>query len=169
MAGRGSVAVREATADDVDAFASFLRTAWASAGPGAPGFAGATDDIIAELTQPEAILARLGGPERRLYLASSGEGVVGFAATHRIDGDAVELAGIIVLPDASGRGVGTLLVRTAMDAARAEGFRSMLVRTETTNDLARSFYQHNGFVVGATAIEDVDGMEVPVVELEARL
>ncbi len=67
--GTSEVLVTEATQDDVAAFAAFFWEAWREAGPDAPGFAGATDDVITELTTPEAIRQRIGGPERRMFLA----------------------------------------------------------------------------------------------------
>ena len=68
--------VAEATADDAGAFAAFFWEAWQQAGPNAPGFAGATDEIIRELTTQAAIVERLGGPDRRMFLARSGSRVV---------------------------------------------------------------------------------------------
>jgi ribosomal protein S18 acetylase RimI-like enzyme len=161
--------VREATPADADAFAAFFRTAWREAGPGAPGFAGATDDVIDELTTRTAVLDRLGGPDRRMYLAWSSAQVVGFAATRRIDEETVELAGIIVLGRAKGRGVGSRLVEAAIDGARDGGYGRMIVRTETTNDTAQAFYHRCGFSVVGTSVENVDGTAVPVVELAMAL
>jgi len=169
MAASSTESVREATSDDVDAFATFFRAAWREAGPEAPGFAGATDQVIEELTTREAILDRLGGPERRLYLAWSSAEVVGFAATRRLDEHTIELAGIIVLGRAAGRGIGTKLVGAAIDAARQEGEKRMIVRTETTNDTAQAFYRRCGFSMVGASVEDVDGTAVPVVELAMSL
>jgi ribosomal protein S18 acetylase RimI-like enzyme len=163
------VTVSEATDADVDAFARFFRRAWQEAGPDAPGFTGATDEVIDELTAPEAVRARIGGPERRMFLARAGGEVVGFAATRRIDERAVELAGIIVLDAAAGRGVGTGLVGGAVAATAAEGYEVMVVRTETTNDRARTFYEARGFVATGTTTESVEGSEVAVVELRRDL
>jgi putative acetyltransferase len=161
--------VREATPADVDAFAAFFRTAWREAGPEAPGFAGATDEVIDELTTRTAVLDRLGGPDRRMYLAWSSAEVVGFAATRRIDEGTVELAGIIVLGRATGRGIGSRLVQAAIDAARGDGYGRMIVRTETTNDTAQAFYRRSGFSVVGDSVEDVDGTAIPVVELAMAL
>jgi len=75
--------VAEATADDAGAFAAFFWEAWQQAGPEAPGFSGATDDIIRELTTQAAIVERLGGPDRRMFLAWVSQRVAGFSATTR--------------------------------------------------------------------------------------
>lgn len=159
----------EATDDDVAAFATFFREAWKQAGPGALGFAGANDQVIAELTAPEAVLERIGGPDRRMFLASEGERVVGFAATKRIDAATVELAGIIVLKTMAGGGVGTDLVEEAVASARGEGYRSMIVRTETTNERARAFYERRGFTLTGSTTERVEGSTVEVWELEREI
>ncbi len=167
--GRELVVVREASEVDIDAFAEFFKAAWRQSGPDAPGFAGATDEVIAELTTREAIRERIGGPDRRMFFAWERERVVGFAATKRIDIGTVELAGIIVLPTCSGRGVGTELVHEALRATTGDSYRSMIVRTETTNDSARAFYEAQGFVLERATIEHVDDISVEVWELSHDL
>ena len=161
--------VREASDQDVPPFVDFLNEAWRQSGPRAPGFAGATNEIIAELTTDEAVRARIGGPDRRMFLAWSGDRVVGFAATKRIDADTVELAGIIVLPSSAGRGVGTQLVQTAMRAMDGESYQTMIVRTETTNQAARGFYEARGFTLERMTVERVDDTSVEVCELSRSL
>ena len=163
------VRFREAVPADATAFATFLRSVWERSGPDAPGFAGATDAVIGELTTEEAILARIGGPARRLFLASQAGHVIGFAATRREPDGVVELAGIIVDPDAVGRGVGTGLVHIAEKRARDDGYIRMVVRTETTNDTAIGFYERNGFTRDRQVIEEVDDVSVEVWELTKHL
>ncbi len=84
-----AISVTEATDAEVDAFATFFWEAWRQAGPDAPGFVGASDQVIADLTTAEAFAERIGGPERRMFLAWEDERVVGFAATKRVDADTV--------------------------------------------------------------------------------
>lgn len=138
-------------------------------GPDAPGFAGASDEVIAELATRDAIRERIGGPDRRMFLAWENGRVVGFAAAKRVDTDSVELAGIIVLPSCTGRGVGAELVNEALRSARSESYRSVIVRTETTNDSARAFYEALGFVLERSTIEHVDDISVEVWELSRDL
>ncbi|MEE8331256.1 MAG: GNAT family N-acetyltransferase [Acidimicrobiia bacterium] len=165
----GPISVAEATDADVAAFATFFREAWKQAGPGALGFVGASDQVIAELTAPEAVLERIGGPDRRMFLAWEGGRVVGFAATKRIDAATVELAGIIVLQTMAGGGVGTRLVEEALNSARGEGYRKMIVRTETTNERARAFYERRGFIGTGSTTEQVEGTAVEVWELAREI
>ena len=160
--------ITEATVQDVDDVGGFIKELWAAAGPGAPGLTGATEEIIEEISRPEMITGRLGGPDRRIFLARDREVVVGFAATRRIDAEAVELAGIMVHPDSQG-GVGTPLLEMAALAMRSDGYRRMVVHTETDNVAALRFYRKRGFLPTRELVEAVEGTPVDVAELELEL
>ena len=160
--------VTEATPADAEAAGSFVLDLWAAAGPDAPGLTGATDEVIAEISRPEEILLRLGGPERRMFLARRDGRVVGFAATRRLDGATCELAGIMVHPGHRG-GVGTPLLDAAIATVAAEGARRMVVHTEADNDGALAFYERNGFRRAGTGTDEVEGTGVPVVILERAI
>lgn len=164
MAG-SPIETREATRADIDPFARFLRAAWEEAGPDAPGFAGATEEVITELTQPELIRQRIEGVGRRLFVAIESGRIIGFAATRRITTEDIELAGVVVLQSLTGKGIGTRLLHLAATAARISGYQRMRVLTETTNDAARAFYEANGFTLTGTATERVEETEVAVWEL----
>lgn len=170
--GEHAVTVREATEADAARIGSFLRAAWAESGPDAPGFAGATDEVIDEIARPDAVRARLGGPTRRMVIAVGGDvdaevdgEVVGFAALRTIDDDATELAGIVVRRTWAGHGVGSELTRRALDLARADGAASLVVRTEVDNTAAIAFYESLGFVRHRRDVERVGDTDVAVVEL----
>lgn len=163
------IGIREAGAADVAAIGSFFLEMWRQSGPDAPGFTGATEEIIAEIAAPDAIRARIGGPDRRMFLAYEGDSVVGFAATRVIDDNEIELAGVIVLHSMIGRGVGTPLVEAAIESARSSGQQIMKVSTETDNDRALRFYGARGFQVCGESIEDVEDTPVAVVQLERSL
>ena len=165
----GGVVVREATANDVVAIADFFHEAWRQAGPEAPGFAGATEEVIDEIAAPEAIRARIGGPQRRMFLAWQEDRVVGFAATRRLTGDSIELAGVVVLQSLLGGGVGTVLFEAAAESARTNEFRRMTVSTETDNDRALRFYERCGFSVVGTSTTDAAGTDIEVWNLEMEL
>ncbi len=170
MAPAGTeIVTREAIDKDADAISTFLWVLWSEAGSDAPGLAGATDEVIAEIAEPEAICGRLGGPERRIYIATQGDRVVGFAATRALDRATIELAGIMVLPALTGHGIGTPLVEVAAQQARAEGFARMTVGTEVDNEGALGFYEARGFIRQGESVVDVEGTEVTVAELELTL
>jgi ribosomal protein S18 acetylase RimI-like enzyme len=163
------IRVTEATADDVAAIGAFFRRAWEEAGPGAAGFSGATEEVIAEISAPDAIRARVGGPERRMFVAWEGTDVVGFAATRRLTAGAIELAGVVVLQSMVGRGIGTPLVAAAIASAQGNGFTTMTVSTETDNERALGFYQARGFRLTGQSTADADGVDVEVWNLELSL
>ena len=159
------IRVAEASGADVGAIASFFWEAWRSSGPDAPGWAGSSEEVIAELTTPEAIHERIGGPERRMFLAWDQNRVVAFAATRSEDEETVELVGIIVLQDMLGHGIGTPLLESAVQWAIETGFQRMSVKTETTNERALGFYRSRGFVDSRMLVEDVEGTAMELSEL----
>lgn len=161
--------VSEATEGDAAAYASFLRRAWEQAGPDSPGFAGATEAAITELSAPTTFRSNVGGPDRRMFVARAGSEIVGFCANRRVDEDTVELAGIVVLSDHAGRGIGSALVEAAVEQALSEGYASMVVKTETSNDRARAFYEKLGFEGDGVEMESVDSTTVEVWRLSRRL
>ncbi len=165
----GEAVVTEATKDDVAGIADFLREAWRQAGPDSPGFAGATEEVIAEIAAPRAIEARIGGPVRRMFIACQDTRVVGFASTRRLTTEAVELAGVVVLQSLIGSGVGSALFRAAAASARKSGFRRMVVSTETDNERALRFYERSGFTVSGRSTTDAADTEIEVCNLEMKL
>jgi ribosomal protein S18 acetylase RimI-like enzyme len=162
------VTITEAGDADIDAIAAFFWEAWRSTGPAARGWAGASDEVMQELTDPELIRARIGGPERRMHLAWIAERVVGFAAT-RILQPTADLAGVILLEEMTGRGIGTPLVEAALQSVADAGCAEVSVRTEADNDRALTFYRQRGFEERGTDVEDVDGVTVDVIELVRAL
>lgn len=156
----------ESADEHVPAISSFFREAWRLAGPDAPGWAGADERIVAEIAEPNAIRARIGGPQQRMFLAVDGDQVLAFAATRLLDGSDAELAGIVVRQDAVGRGIGTPLLEAALDALAAEGVTRVVVRTEVDNERALAFYLSRGFAGDSVISEEVEGTIVEVVELE---
>lgn len=159
----------EATPSDIPAIGDFFWAMWHEAGPEAPGFSGATEDVIAEIAHPDAIAVRIGGPDRRMFLAYQDEVVVGFAATRAEDAVTVELAGIVVLQSMIGRGIGSPLVAISVASAREQGFERMTVSTEVDNQRAIDFYRGRGFTPIGESITVVEDTEVSVVDLELGL
>jgi ribosomal protein S18 acetylase RimI-like enzyme len=162
------VTVREAGPEDAAVIGAFMLAAWDRAGSGAPGYSGATDEVMAAITTEEAVRARIAPPERRMFVACDGD-VVGFAATRRLKGDGVELAGIIVAPDLAGRGIGSMLLSAAVAAAGADGCRRMIVRTEIDNEPALAFYERHGFTRTRRLEETVEDAGLEVWELAKDL
>lgn len=163
--GRPAYTVREASGADAEAVAEFIWTAWREAGPDEPGWAGASEVVIRELTEPEHLRGRVVGPGRRTFLALDGDRVVGFAANRRVDQEEVELVGLIVLKERQGQGIGSALLQRAMGAGQEEGYRRMRVRTESNNEPAIRLYESRGFEAVETSTQDVEGVRVEIVKL----
>ena len=60
--------------------------------------------------------------------------------------DEAELANLAVAPDARGRGIGTLLLRGALEAVAARGCTSMYLEVRASNVPALALYTSHGFV-----------------------
>jgi GNAT superfamily N-acetyltransferase len=128
------VSVRAVTDADRPALAAFVGERW-----GSERFA-----VRGDLVYP----ARLRG-----FVAESRLELMGFAA-YEIRGDTCEL----MLLDAvgTGAGVGTTLVQSVRDAARAAGCRCLSVVTTNDNVDALRFYQRRGFRLAALRPGAVD-------------
>lgn len=164
-----SVDVAEVGPGEVERLGRLIREAWDEAGPGAPGWSGADDATIAEISTSEALLSRIGGPQHRMFMATADGRPVGFAATRLMEGRSIELSGIIVLQSMLGGGIGTQLLEAAVAQAVEEGCLRIEVHTEVDNAAAIGFYRTHGFdEVGETTVS-FDGERVPLVVLERHL
>lgn len=161
--------IRAATADDIEAFKSFIRLAWGEAGPGAPGWTGASDERVEQLTSDEFLSSLFGRADVRVLLAWDDDEIVGFASNRRVDDETVELSGIVVLESMTGRGIGSQLLEAAVKAAVTDGFGKMVVKTESFNERAIGFYESRGFEVKDRTVTEVEGVEVELVELRLLL
>lgn len=164
-----ALVVRPARPNDVSKLSAFLIEAWKEAGPGALGFAGATDEAITEIADEEFLRRRLATPTIQMTIAEEGRRIIGFSSMRRAEPRVAELAGLVVLGAATGRGVGSRLLRKALDGARKRGFSSVLVKTEVTNERAINFYKKAGFTESGKAIERVGGNKVALRYLVKRL
>ena len=138
-------------------------------GVGALGFSGATEDTIRTITSEEFLEKRLSNPDVAIYVVKERGKVLGFASTRKIDRFGIELSGIAVLESSTGRGIGTRLVEKVLAAAYKSGVRRIVVKTETANNRAISFYKKFGFSDVGTAQEHVEGTIVDVKILEMTL
>jgi len=162
---------RPAGADDVKKVNTFFLEAWKKAGPGALGFAGATDESIQKIASEEFLRVLLSDPAKWLFVAEEDHRIIGFASLreNEEDKEKIELSGIIVLSGYEGKGIGTSLYQEALRTAKDLGFRRMVVKTETFNERAIGFYKKLGFIERGTKVETIDGTNVSLVVLEAIL
>ena len=157
------------TVRDVKAIREFFLEAWRQAGPQALGWAGATESNIQEISSEGFISSLLSKTGTKVLVFSQDGRIVGIAVNRKMDESTVELAGIIVQREATGKGIGTALLKSAIASAKELGFLSMHVKTETNNQNAISFYRKNGFTELGTGEEDVDGKTVKVMNLGLSL
>jgi ribosomal protein S18 acetylase RimI-like enzyme len=155
-----AVVVRPARLNDVSKISAFFVEAWKEAGPGALGFTGATDEAIREIASEEFLRKRLASPAVHMVVAEESERIIGFSSVRRVDEREAELSGIAVLESATGRGIGTRLLRKSLEAARKRGFKTLFVKTEVVNDRAIRFYKKAGFTESGKTVEKVGGAKV---------
>jgi len=97
----------------------------------------------------EAELATLPGkyapPDGRLFLAKRGDALAGSIALRRLDGESGEVKRLYVRPAYRGLGLGPMLARAVIDAARAIGYRRLVLDTLADMTAARALYQALGF------------------------
>jgi ribosomal protein S18 acetylase RimI-like enzyme len=74
----------------------------------------------------------------------------------------VELARIIVAPDARGKGVGRVLVRELLVRAREAGFADVLIRVHPDNERALRCYRGAGFVPVDAGLAEAWNVPQPV-------
>ena len=97
----------------------------------------------------ERELAKLPGdyapPEGRLYLATVDAAPAGCVALRRLSAADCELKRLYVRPAFRASGLGIVLARRAIDAARQAGYRRVLLDTLPSMTAAQRLYQKLGF------------------------
>jgi ribosomal protein S18 acetylase RimI-like enzyme len=161
--------VRPARPNDAPKLSAFIIQAWKEAGPGALGFTGATDEAIREIASEGFLMSRLASPNTQMVVAEEANAIVGFASIRKLEARKAELSGIVVLEGATGRGIGSRLLRKALDGAKRRGFGSVLVKTEAINDRAIRFYRKAGFVESTKLVEKVGRVKVALQLLTKKL
>jgi len=164
-----AIVIRPPRQNDVSKLSAFFTEAWKEAGPGALGFTGATDEAISEIASEEFLRKRLATPTIQMMVAEEGRRIIGLSSIRRVDAREAELSGIVVLESATGKGVGSRLLRKALDAARKRGFNSVRVKTEMSNEKAISFYTKAGFTESGKALERVGGARMALRFMVRRL
>lgn len=161
--------VRPARINDARPLGAFFIQSWKESGPGALGFAGATDEAIKEIASEAFLVKRLSSPNTKIVVAEREGRILGFASVRSTGEREAELSGIVVLEGEAGKGLGTRLIRKAFDAAVKLGFRILTVKTEAVNARAIGFYEKNGFTRTSRTTEKIGRTRVPIQVLEKRL
>jgi ribosomal protein S18 acetylase RimI-like enzyme len=143
--------------------------AWKRAGPRALGWTGATEETIHEISSDKYLKELVSNPKLKLFVSEENGEITGLAINRVQDSSTMELAGIIVREDLLGKGIGSLLLSTCIDSARDAGFANMVVKAETSNDRAISFYTKKGFVRVGNTVETVETSKVDLTTLRLAL
>jgi ribosomal protein S18 acetylase RimI-like enzyme len=127
-----TLTVNVATPDQAKRIGEFMLEAWHEAGPTALGWTGATESNIASISSEKFLSELLSNPACKMFICEDeGKKIVGFALNRKITEENVELAGIIVLQDSLGRGIGSALIMEAKKSAFASHFRRMLGKSNS--------------------------------------
>lgn len=84
-------------------------------------------------------------PDGRLFLAHAGDAAAGCIALRRFDAASGEVKRLYVRPSHRGLGLGERLASAVLDAARAIGYRRVLLDTLDHMAAARALYARLGF------------------------
>lgn len=141
--------VRTASERDLAEIRSLLVTTWHDTYDRIYGV-----DKVTEITDNwhsiAALKPRLTQPGSEFVVADSGERICAVAFASLKDGRVIDLHQLYVLPDAQGKGAGSLLMHEIIDSFPEA--RRVRLEVEETNAQAIAFYQNKGFVeVGRTA------------------
>jgi ribosomal protein S18 acetylase RimI-like enzyme len=161
--------VSELAVSDVPQLRSFVLEAWRLAGPSALGWTGANDENIQEIASESFLQGFIGNPNLKVFIGKTGEKVVGFCVVRKINNRSLEIAGIIVRQDQLGKGIGTDLFEIARKEAVKSGYTMMIVKTESNNNRALSFYRSKGFVEDEQVEEEISGTKVSLTVLKLNL
>lgn len=93
--------------------------------------------------------------DHALFIASKGSDVLGWIHLHTdapsLLGEArVELAALVVLESARGKGIGAALVKRGEEWTRTRGIHLIRVRTNTVRKEAHRFYERAGYKLAKT-------------------
>ena len=163
-----SVAVREATTDDVEDVREVARDSWYAA------YGGFLDPQtvergLAENYDPDLVAAGIDHEEIAFFVAEDDGEVVGFASAEQTWADEVELHTLYVHPDRWGEGVGSALFDRVESWARARDVDRVAAAALSENAVAAGFLEALGFERGTEAHAEVAGELHPEVEFELEL
>jgi len=140
------IAVRDAQAEDAEAFVRAYEVAWDAMA--VPLVGKALADLAPLESRLESFRSGLeqSSDDARILVAERDATIVGIATSVR-DGASCELRGLYVVPDAWGTGVARRLLETALDAMRERGAAEAVLWVLEANGRARGFYEREGWTL----------------------
>src|SRR5258705_753273 len=100
------------------------------------------DADLAIFKDPFAAIVKPGG---QIFFALVGDEVLGTCAVIRQDSRIYELAKMAVSPQARGRGLGSRLIKAAIDFAQAAGAETLMLLSNSRLEPALRLYEKSGF------------------------
>ena len=158
--------VRRAGSNDSNSLSTFFIEVWKEAGPGALGFTGATEESITKISSEAFLKKVLTDSATPIIIAENAGKVIGFSSLRMIDRNRAELSGIVVRENFTGKGIGSHLFEKAKEVAIDAGCEKIVVKTESVNNRAISFYKKLGFWEIGIVDEVVEGSRVKLMVLE---
>ncbi len=120
-------------------------------------------------TQTEFWRERMSLPASSAFVAERDGEVVGFVALLETE-EGTELSAIHVLPHVVGTGVGSALMKAAVEHTRAHGSEALHLLVIEGNERARNFYTRTGWrLTGTVGMHELGGTQVEIVRYELRL
>lgn len=141
--------------DDVEAIRDIAAAAWRTTYAGRLE-ADAIERFLATAYAPERVLVRLERHDVLVAALDAGGAPSAFAEAAR-HGDHLQLVAIYALPDARGRGLGTVLIDAVIE--RWPGL-PIAADVLVDNDLAEPFYLARGFEPGELLVEEIAGVQI---------
>lgn len=142
---QNQIEIREATPTDVRQLSDLLTLLFSQEADFTPDAERQTSGLNLILRQPEV---------GRIYCATAAGKVVGmvsllYTVSTAEGGRAAWLEDMVVSPDWRGGGIGERLLHTAVEAARAAGYKRITLLTGAENERAIRFYGRAGFKASA--------------------
>ena len=111
------------------------------------------DYMLEWMYAPDALRAQMTDEGCTFFIASQAEVPIGFASVS-CEGTQAKLNKLYVLVDQHRKGAGKLLLTAAMEYARNQGCKEMVLQVNKQN-VARGFYSAQGFTVVEEAVFDI--------------
>lgn len=129
--------------DDCAEVAAFLWAAWNAVDHESEAFRSFTDEWVHDIASVEHLEERLCGESTPVLIVRAAGAIVGVAALELRSDETVELAEILVHPLAEHTGVGSLLLKAALQQARRMKAKRIIAHAE--DESGRDFFVRRGF------------------------
>jgi len=131
---------------------------------------GIPEEYVRRVFSFEALKKAVTDKNQLFLVAVEGQTLMGFAQTVRQSKEMAELDRIFLLPEYTGKGIGTQLLKAIFNALKKEGISRLTVRAGKDETLARRFYEKNGFkLVKEMTIQAPWGRDLSLVIYELEI